>query len=274
MTESVELLRVREMVQGSSTWTIPSFGEGQFADSDVPVVLGGSATYEPLAWSRSPVNSTLVDARGDLEIEIPQDCDWAVALRSMSSAWRVEILRATALTRDAGHIDTSTSVRIAIARVSRLEVRGSSAVVVCRSPRALLERIGPRDRFVDTCRYSLYGPGCGVDPLDHDDTVTVTSVSGAVVTAPFASAAGFLVGGFATCEGQVRLIIASPGDGTITCDRPWLNPGDLAGETMVCLPGCRRTLNDCENKFNNLPRFGGLPTTENPWSRRRTWGDP
>lgn len=273
MTESVELLRVRTRLPGG-TWAVPSFGDGQYTDCDVPVVVSGSATYEPLAWLRSPISSTFVDARDDLEITLPQDHELAVALRNPEHSWQIEILRATALTRDDGHIDTSTTERIAIVRVSGVSIRGSSARVLCKSKRSMLERLGPRDRFVDGCRHSLYGVGCGVDPSSVQDSGTVTATSGGdILEAGLVSALGHLVGGYATCAGQTRLIIANAGDGTCKVDRPWRNIGDLVGETLVCVPGCNRNTTDCDTKFSNLANFGGLPTTANPWSLRKTWGE-
>lgn len=273
MTESVELMRVKTRAAGGSTWITPAFGEGLFADSPVPVVVSGSATYASLAWSRGRISSSLVDARDHLEIVVPQDCDLAVALRTLDAPWQIELFRATSLTRDAGHIDTSTTERIAILTVSAASISGSAMRILCRSKRAQLERIGPRDRFVDTCRHSLYGVGCGVDPSSFEDSGTVTSASGDTIAAGLASDAGALIGGFATVAGQVRLIIANAGDGSCQVDRPWANAGDLVGETLTCVPGCNRTVTDCNTKFSNLANFGGIPTTENPWSRRKTWGE-
>lgn len=271
MTESVELLRVRRLVSG--VWSVPDFGEGLFTDADVPVVVSGSETYEPLAWRRSDIGSSLLNARSDLEIELPQDSDFAVALRTMTESWRVEVLRATDLTRDAGHIDTSTTERIAIARVSRLSASGSSAKVICRAPKALLERVGPRDRFGEACRHALYSAGCGVDSASFVDSGTVTSVTGDLIEAGLASAVGHLVGGFARVAGQTRLIINNLGDGSVQVDRAWLNPADLVGETITCLPGCQRNVSDCDTKFSNLENFGGIPTAVNLWGPQKTWGD-
>jgi hypothetical protein len=31
------------------------------------------------------------------------------------------------------------------------------------------------------------------------------------------------------------------------------------GNTISAFPGCRRTIDDCVNKFNNLDNFGGFP---------------
>lgn len=273
MTESVELLRVRTRTSAGASWGVPSFGDGQFTDASVPVVVSGSATYNPLAWTRNDIGSSLLQARADLEIAMPQDCDLAVALRRMDAPWQIEVLRATELTRDTDHIDTTTTERIAIGLASAFSISGSAAMLTCRTPRALLERLGPRDRFNDTCRHALYSEGCGVNPTTHQDSGTVTSASGDTIEAGLASSAAALVGGYARVDGQTRLIIANVGDGSVKVDRPWLNPGDLVGETIICVPGCARNVTDCENKFSNLANFGGIPTAENLWGIRQTWGD-
>lgn len=273
MIESVELLRVRTRNPGGSNWIIPAYGEAQYCDADVPVVVGGASTYEPLQWTRGEISSALIDARADLEIVVPQDCELAVALRPMSAPWRIEVLRATGLTRDDDHIDVVTATVIAVLTVSGLQARRSGAAILCRSPRAALDQMGPRGRFSETCRHMLYGAGCGLNRGDWTDSGLVTAVAGDVITAGLVSAAAFLVGGVAEVAGQVRLIVGNAGDGTCRVNRAWSDPVSLVGETLTCVPGCKRTTSDCDTKFGNLANFGGLPTAQNPWSRRKTWGE-
>jgi uncharacterized phage protein (TIGR02218 family) len=53
-------------------------------------------------------------------------------------------------------------------------------------------------------------------------------------------------------------ISAYAADGTITLyDPPFYAP--TVGDTFTMIPGCRKRIEDCRDKFSNIARFGGYP---------------
>jgi uncharacterized phage protein (TIGR02218 family) len=91
----------------------------------------------------------------------------------------------------------------------------------------------------------------------------VDEAHGSIVTASeFASFAdGWFTGGFiefVTPQGflETRMINRHLG-ASIRLLTPVL--GMLAGDPVVAYPGCRRTVRDCIDKFNNYENYGGFP---------------
>jgi uncharacterized phage protein (TIGR02218 family) len=142
---------------------------------------------------------------------------------------------------------------------------------------ASLKRTGLRLCWTRECPHFLYGPGCFVDPADYECPGTVLSFSGTqmIVTMPIFYDSGYFRGGFISWEAhgytgtlQRRMIeedvhedaVAGGGGHPERVVLQIMGLVDLieVGDSVKMYPGCNRTPKDCDDKFNNMPNYGGF----------------
>ncbi|MEN6472864.1 MAG: DUF2163 domain-containing protein [Syntrophaceae bacterium] len=120
----------------------------------------------------------------------------------------------------------------------------------------------PRNIYQASCRWNLYGAGCG---LGKPTIVgTITGVDGITLQSDLSYADGYFDGGslvFASGSviGQaytVRSYLNTAGAITVL---PAMPVAPSIGDTFLIVPGCDKTLSTCETKFDNLDNFGGYP---------------
>jgi len=136
--------------------------------------------------------------------------------------------------------------------------------ITCSTLAASMKRSGLRYTWQKNCPHMLYDPlTCKVDKADFRVDATVDEAHGSIVTASeFAGFAdGWFTGGFIefiTPEGflETRMINRHLGS-SIRLLTPVL--GMVIGDPVVAYPGCRRTVRDCIDKFNNYEHYGGFP---------------
>lgn len=135
-----------------------------------------------------------------------------------------------------------------------------------------MRRPGVRQKFLRTCRFSLYRRGCNLNKDDFAVSGVPTAVSGlqVTVTAAASYADGYFNGGMlAAADGSLRYITFHSGS-TLTLFRrsiPLETAFALGATTVTLYPGCDRARMTCILKFSNLPNYGGfdwIPVT-NPF---------
>lgn len=129
-----------------------------------------------------------------------------------------------------------------------------------------LKRQGPRRTYAVPCPHVLYGAACKANELDFVVAAPVDAVSGLVVQSASFAVLGDdrLAGGVLEWEptpGKVerRSIKAHVGDTVIMLNRI---PGLALGAIVKVLPGCKHTLQDCDEYFGNSLNHGGFPFTQ------------
>lgn len=139
-----------------------------------------------------------------------------------------------------------------------------TAKLSCESLFASMERDGLRYGWQKACPYALYDSRtCKVDRNAFKLTATITAAANGIVTsAAFATKpSGYFNGGLLIWEHPVRgtemrSIEEHSGDQIrVFGSSQGLYPGLVAD----FFPGCKRTLDDCHNRFNNMPNYGGVP---------------
>lgn len=145
----------------------------------------------------------------------------------------------------------------------------SVAVLTCEPTLSRIRRLGLRQKFQPTCNLELYGTRCGVDRNLFKSTVTVTAVSGRVVTVsglPAVAADYFNAGYMQKADGSKRFIETRSGN-----DITLLLPFDsLAVSSSVdVFAGCDRQHTTCRTKFNNIVNHFGFFTVpiRNPFTQ-------
>lgn len=139
-----------------------------------------------------------------------------------------------------------------------------SAVMTCNTLSASMERNGLRLAWSRSCPYALYDSCCKVNKEDFRFDGTIQTVGGSSIIVPGAEIYGdrYFAGGFIEWNDprygtERRAIEKHTGDvlvifGTVS--------GLAGGMVIKIYPGCPRTTDACDTKFNNLANYGGVPS--------------
>lgn len=105
------------------------------------------------------------------------------------------------------------------------------------------------------CPYVLGGNLCGVDTTLHEETATVTEVSGLTLTLDSSyTEDNYSFGKVTSSEGVSQDIRKSLGS-TITL---WDSPVFEVGDVVTLTRGCDKTRQTCKSVFNNVINYGGF----------------
>lgn len=137
---------------------------------------------------------------------------------------------------------------------------GITAEVSGSALSASFQRKGLRLSYGRGCPYALYDMCCKVNPNDFVHEAVVSSLMGTVFNLDQPQPAGYFDGGYFEWrrpEGIIdRRMIESLEGATVhvlgTTD------GLAVGASVRLFPGCSRTAEECDVKFNNLLNFGGF----------------
>lgn len=135
---------------------------------------------------------------------------------------------------------------------------------------ALIDLLGQTvgDTYTAPCPKQFGGQehgGCGVDLSAIDVAGSVTSITSDLVFADSGRGEAADWFGWGTVQftgganaGLAPIKVRDFSGGTFTLYDPPYYPLTI-GDTYVAIPGCRKRLEDCRDKFANIRRFGGFP---------------
>jgi uncharacterized phage protein (TIGR02218 family) len=158
---------------------------------------------------------------------------------------------------------TAGSVPLFEGRVGSVTATRTSAVLTVRSDLELLDIQMPRNLYQPGCSRTLFDTGCGLNAANYAVTSSVLAGSTAqqIVTA-LSQPAGYYAQGYLKMTSGVatgqQASIAGWAGGILTLIMP-LSTTPAAGDTFTVWPGCDKTMNTCQFKYNNLTRFRGFP---------------
>lgn len=128
---------------------------------------------------------------------------------------------------------------------------------------ASFKRTGLRLCWTRECPHFLYDSQCKVDPEDYKVTATVSDKTGNTVTVSTVGGhpdqyfrGGFVswdIDGIGTTENRM---IESQEGAVLTM--LGLTDGIVIGESIALFPGCNRSPTMCDDKFDNIPNYGGF----------------
>jgi Phage conserved hypothetical protein BR0599 len=231
--------------------------------------------YIPEAISRSNVKRTLAEPSSDMTIEVGDENPFALQLMAGLTSRPVEV-QVRQYHRGDGEM-----VNVFVGYAAGVSFDGPKATVTCLPRLAVASRRRvPWQTYQAGCNWQWSSPGCGVNrqtfkrgpytlaagvPGANSQAVTVNNL---IMLIGGSHADGDLSNGWVerVSDGDTRFIEQNIG-GTLTLQSPFPNP--VIGESFVVYPGCRRTEEDCEKRFNNLVHFLGWPRlpTLNPFNR-------
>lgn len=250
-----ELYRLTE---GDQVWTLTS--------ADAPIQHVGE-WYEPATIGRNEAESKNEMSRSNLEVTL--NIEHFLARRFLASAGE-QAVGLTVFSKD----DLVTNV-VWKGRLSSVKPDKGRVKLVFESVFTSLRRPGLRARYQRACRHNLYGPGCGLNKENFATTgmVTQLTTTGVVMPAAALKPNGYYTGGMIEGpDGAARFILEHNGS-SLTLSRSMDSLIDgfnksgygrgygmgYGGLVATIYPGCPRTREVCDERFSNLPNFGGFP---------------
>lgn len=243
-------------------------------------VTYNNETYVPAAVKHSEVESKQDVARADIDITF--DLENEAAKRWLKDS--IETVVSLIIWEQEDVDDGGETKVIWKGRLAGVKPSGVEIVLSFDSVFTSLQRPGLGARYQRMCRHLLYGRRCKVAKSNYAVAGIPTSVSGVTVVVP--EAAGFPDGYFAMgmieLEDGTSRLITGHGGANLTLMRPmealtrlFTNQGygtsygeAYGGLTITLYPGCPRDRGTCQNRFNNLPNYGGFDwiPTRNPFN--------
>jgi uncharacterized phage protein (TIGR02218 family) len=138
-------------------------------------------------WAASPISHAEIEQSGNVErntLELTFPLSDTFALEQLSPNSFI-----TTVTVFRGHhTDATDEVMIYWkGRIANSKATKQNIILITENIFTSLRRPGCRARIQRTCRHDLYGLECGVDMNDWDVAVTITAISGLMLTVPAAS---------------------------------------------------------------------------------------
>jgi len=239
------------------------------ADRDL---IYNTFTYEALAISDEGIRMTGEAASAEFNVTLPafaQFCNDFRAAGSMPSdtiychVFRTHADDIVGLDTSAPYVNLASIVWAGtvdgITQSSDAEMK-----LTCSTLAASMKRTGVHYGWMKNCPHMLYDTNtCKVDKNAFRVDATVDAVHGLIVTSDEFGMFddGWFNGGFIeylTVDGflETRMINRHIG-ASIRVLTPIL--GMAVGDPVAAYPGCKRTVRDCIDKFNNFGNYGGFP---------------
>lgn len=198
------------------------------------------------------------DAQADtLRLTVPQSLDVAQMYRVIAPSQTVYLTIFDLHYGDNGYL---VSWMGQIVGVRFLE--SMTAEIQCQTLATTLERTGLRKTWSRQCPHTLYDNDCRVQRNDFKMTGMIDRLDS--VSIGFAPAAGrpnkYYAGGYVQWTSQYGL--EQRGIEAHTSDLLTLFGGTFGlanGQEIDVFAGCDRTINTCDETFNNVPNYGGAP---------------
>lgn len=233
-----------EFTDGVTTWRYTS---------QARAVTWGGHTWAGASIRRGDINNRHELAQDKLSVEFPCTHEFAGQLIGYPSE---DVIY---LTVRRGHLNDPDAEFVVIWKgaVAMAKGAGERIAVECSTAAAALRRAGLKRRYGKNCPYALYGDACGVNKDDFAVAGTVSAVSGNSLTVAAASGYddGWFDGGMVEAGGYFRMVTAHIGSGITLL---WPFRSMAVSDAVTLYPGCARTDQVCDSKFDNLPNSGAF----------------
>lgn len=261
--EPLELYRFEYGTGASTKFT--------YCDSDMAVTVD-TDVYRPAYIEREAINASGSLDKSDLEVTLAEDTDVA-ALFLVYPPSEVVVLTIFHCHFDESTGTVTTPQAVWVGRVLSAARDGYGATLRCEPIATSMRRVGLRRHYQYMCPHVLYGTACGANRADHTVGTSLISADARSVVVPGQVSNQYL-GGLVSwtptgkpVERRTILAIAYDsglGQSRLTTAGPVRDAE--AGAAITLAKGCKHTLADCRDVFDNAPSFGGQPfiPTKNP----------
>lgn len=243
----------------------------RYNTSDANIVYSGN-TYKATAISDDGVKQDSEASNSELNITMPVTDDFPQMFRgdgsTPSNTVYVTIRRI--------HLGETEARVFWVGTITGLTQEDEvKAKISCQMLLASFKRGGLRLSYTRGCPHALYDSQCKMDPEDFKVAAAVVTITGTAIEVQDISAypSGYFDGGYfewTLASGLVETNGIRFQVGSVLTVQG-LTFGLNEGDIINLFPGCRRTRQVCNDKFNNILNYGGFPDTpgKSPFS-----GDP
>lgn len=221
-------------------------------------------TVNGAKWKPIPISDDGVRQKGEptsdiMVVTVPADID---IVKFYAATPPSSMIILTIRRRHEGSLDTVVAYVGEVIAVD--QPRPGEARISCSTLSASLERSGLRLTWSRNCPHALYDSSCRAQKSAHAVNATIIELGQGTITADAFAAYpdGWFNGGILEWEDpdrgiETRGIEEHIGNtilmfGTVDGLRQEL--------AVIAYPGCKRTVTECNLKFNNLPNYGGIPS--------------
>jgi uncharacterized phage protein (TIGR02218 family) len=226
--------------------------------SDPTSVTFGGQTYDPVALKRDTIMIGQQERKRIMSITLPLSNSFVQKYIGVPPAQRAQLV-ISRLQRDASPM---TKIDIYVGSVQEVEFPDVGvAKINVQSIESVGSRNIPRYTYMGMCNHTLYDANCGVNPLSHRFTSTITAIASNVITVSGLSGSGLdCTGGYIKLVGQSEYrVVLAQATNNLTLLVP-LPASANVGTQVECYRGCDHLVgSDCAGSFNNVLRFGGFP---------------
>lgn len=228
----------------------------KFTSAVVDLDLSSDGTYTSAPIDRTEVASTQEQARNAVELTVPRT--FAIAdLYRIAPPTDIISLTIKRFHRE----EEDDTVVVWKGRLLNCSFEGARAVLKCEPISSSLKRLGLRRLYQKQCPHPLYGEdGCKVDKEAHKIDTTITNIDGVNVTVgallsrPYAG--GYIEREDADGNFERRFIRSFTGLVLTLAQR--LVTASVS-DAVTVFPGCDHTMQTCDEVYDNILNFGGMP---------------
>lgn len=227
----------------------------RYTSAEVDIEANGEV-YLSQPLLRTSVAVTQETVRNSITLDAPRDLEVIDQFRITppTAVVSLVILRA--------HRETGSQVVAWVGRLLNVSWQGAKAELQCEPLSTSFKRTVLRRLYQAQCPHVLYGPKCRAVRQSFLYNATVTAVDGNLVTIdaiddqPYA---GGLVIRIADQADQVAHIHYIRSVNGLVLEITKAGVSFEAGDLLELYPGCDHTMQTCNDTFNNIPNYGGMP---------------
>jgi uncharacterized phage protein (TIGR02218 family) len=233
-----------EIRSGGTTWYYTSYITG--------LIFRGVA-HEPASIRRSGFSQDVQFGKVEVNLTAPVTDIFAQYIANLPiEPAKITIYRAI-------KSDLTDYINLFSGTIKGVTIKDKIASAKCEARSSLLSARLPAIIYQSFCNHDVFDSGCGLSELTWRVIGTVIDITGYTITATAFGTKpnGYFTGGRVQHGDDFRLIT----DHTTTVLNLQL-PFDARlelGEDVIALPGCDGNPSTCEDKFDNLIKFLGMP---------------
>ncbi|QTG12360.1 hypothetical protein G6M86_03485 [Agrobacterium tumefaciens] len=244
-----EPIALYEFTFGTANWN--------YSTDDEDTVLGDT-TYVAIPISDSGVEQSGDASSDEMKVTVPKSLPVAIMLNGQPPSEKVWLL-----IRRHHRGETEAPIVWVGYAVSCKQINTLSVEISLKMLTSGFNRNGLRLSWGRQCPHALYDISCRVPKASYGVTFEIDAISGNMITSSDIAwlPEAYFSNGFIEWPrfpGAIERRGIENHSG-MSFNLFGTGAGLQVGDMITAYPGCSRTREDCKNKFNNLPNFGGVP---------------
>lgn len=261
----------RIVIPGVATYHVTSRGRDYESSAGKPdATFVSSTNWASTAILNGGVTQTTQAERAEVSVSLPTTGAIAQAILAYDGQGDIQV---SIWQTFAGDPDEEYAVKFT-GRVVRIQPGLLAVTVICEEGFTAMNRSSVAQVMQRLCRHAHYfttddGGGCRLDVDDWKQAVTITAITGRIITVPLAALQpeGSFTAGVLFWGGNEYFVEAHDGE-DLTLESVPVGLAAALPESADLVPGCDLTPERCAS-FENIANFGGFWwMTESPFDGR------